>query len=91
MWSLLQRHGSGINGKRTLSFQPFFRVNKATGCPALIRLQKACAVCLPLPVNVDLQVHKIFRERRIRLGTLRSSKLSASASVAGAAKVASRS
>ena len=85
----LKRQRGGIDGKGAAPFQPFRRILKRNRQTTPGGVQQPHEPSLPLPLDVDFPTH--VRGRRMRCGRRRSSKLRASASLAGAARPARRS
>lgn len=79
-----QRKRCGINGKSAGTAKPFAPIFKQDRRAAFRGMKAPGQMGLAFPLNVDFNAHG--RARRMRFGTRRSSKLSASASVAGAAR-----
>src|SRR5258706_7641261 len=89
MRAALQRQRCGIDGERISAVEPFERILKRNGRVAFGRAEATHEMGLALPIDMDLQAHE--RERRMRWGRRRSSRLRASSSLPGAARFATRS
>src|SRR5439155_22694396 len=77
------------NRKGSITLKPFGRILKRNGRSSFRRVKPSHEVGFTPPINMDLEAHG--RERRMRWGKRRSSRLRASSSLAGAARFASRS